>query len=166
MAMLRKLYSKLRCKVNETKSAQPVCSVSAVSWVQSLAGSERGRQAQGCDKSSGQVQAPNPEPDPDPSQCRTKHAAGRRSATPVHSWLEGLLPTGANARGLARAGPMDTSPVTGHQAQAMEAWQDHVPGTHRHGGQSCASAQDCRKLTAIVAQQREVPQWCSDDCVL
>jgi group II intron reverse transcriptase/maturase len=45
--------------------------------------------------------------------------------------LESLLPSGTNPKGLERAGSMDTPPDASDPTQTMETWHDCLPGTDR-----------------------------------
>jgi RNA-directed DNA polymerase len=127
MALLRRLYGKLRLTVNETKSA--VASVFGRKFlgygfwpgpggvikrkvaekplrtfkqrIRQLTCRSGGRSMQGC---------------------------GGSSLRPYIPRMEGVLPAGANTTGLARARPVAASSAARHPAQAVEARHDHVPG--------------------------------------
>ena len=119
MALLRRLYGKLRLTVNETKSA-----VTGV-FGRKFLGYGLWVAAGGVIKTQGRCQAADDvqaaRPTTDLPQWRAQYAGCGGSSAALCSGMEGLLPAGANAEGLARAGSMAASSATRHPAQAVEA---------------------------------------------
>ena len=134
MALLRRLYGKLRLTVNETKSA--VASVF-------------GRKFLGYSfwvAPGGVVKRKVAEKPLRTFKQRIRQLtcrSGGRSMQDVVDHLrpyiprmEGVLPAGANTTGLARARPVAASSAARHPAQAVEARYDHVQGTAGAGRQA------------------------------
>jgi retron-type reverse transcriptase len=61
---------------------------------------------------------------------------GHCSSAALHPGLEGVLPVGANTKGLARTRSVAASSVARHPAQTVEARHDHVQGTTGAGSQA------------------------------
>lgn len=83
---------------------------------------------------------------------------GRGETGEIPAGLEGVLPAGADATGLPRAGRVDSSPAASATAQAVEARDDGVPGVaqdRRAGGRRCPSR--CEHQT-MVAQLGHAPE--------
>ena len=134
MALLRRLYGKLRLTVNETKSAVTSCVRSQVPGLQLLGSSRWSDQAQGCRQAAEDVQAAHPATDL--PQWRAQYAGCGGSSAALCSGMEGILPAGANTKGLARARPVAASSVARHPAQTLETRRDHVPGIAGAGSQA------------------------------
>jgi group II intron reverse transcriptase/maturase len=134
MALLRRLYGKLRLTVNETKSA--VTGVFGRKflgysfWV--APGGVIKRKV--ADKPLRTFKQRNPATDL--PQWRAQYAGCGGSSAALHPGMEGVLPAGANTTGLARARPVAASPAARHPAQALEARHDHVPGIAGAGSQA------------------------------
>jgi hypothetical protein len=129
MALLRRLYGKLRLTVNETKSA--VTSVFGRKflgysfWAASGGAIKRKVAVKPLMTFKQRIRQ---------LTCRS----GGRSIPPATlcSGMEGVLPAGANPTGLARTRPMAASPFAGHPAQTLETRHDHVQGTDSAGSQA------------------------------
>ena len=94
-----------------------------------LGGSRWRHQTQGRGKATEDVQAAHSLVTP--PQGRAKPVGGLSTAAALCLGMEGLLPVGANSKGLANAGRMDAPSDTGDSTQALEARQNHVQGTYR-----------------------------------
>lgn len=80
---------------------------------------------------TGQLQGPHPATHAPLGPAEHGRSGGQTAALPAG--LEGLLRAGANAQGLAKAGRMAAPPIASDPAPAMEAAQDHLPGTQGTG---------------------------------
>ena len=134
MALLRRLYGKLRLTVNETKSA--VASVFGRKFLgygfwPAPGGVIKRKVAE---KAAEDVQAAHPATDL--PQRRAQYAGCSGSSAALYPGMEGVLPAGANTTGLARARSMAASPAARHPAQAVEARYDHVQGIAGEGSQA------------------------------
>ena len=88
------------------------------------------------------------------------------SSAALCAGMEGILPAGANTKGLARAGPMAASPVARHPAQAVEARHDHVQGIAGAGGQPELTRNGWRPTAAAGGATARAPQRRVDPGVL
>ena len=82
----------------------------------------------------------------------------RRRPAGLPAGLEGVLPAGADARGLARAGRMAAASPARHAAQALAARHDDVPRAAGAGRQPGPGRADRRQRQPLVAQQPHGPQ--------
>ena len=81
-------------------------------------------------------------------------AGGGGTAAALSAGMEGVLPAGANAERLARAGRMDAPPAAGHPAQALETRHDDLPRTAGAGSAARGGATGGGQQPPLVAQQR------------
>src|SRR5213079_2072461 len=98
------------------------------------------------------VQATHPRTDR--SLRRPESTGGRGAAEAICTGLEGLLPAGANAKGLAKAGRVDASPVASDPTQALAPRHYDLPGIAGAGGRACDSPSGGGQQPPLVAQQR------------
>jgi site-specific DNA recombinase len=103
-----------------------------------LGGSGRGGQTQSGRQADGDVQAAHPATDPPFRWAQYARSGG--AAAVLCLGVEGLLSAGADTKGLARPGSVDPPPAPCHPTQAVETWQDHVPGTAGAGGKARGGA--------------------------
>lgn len=134
MALLRRLYGKLRLTVNKTKSA--VTRVFGRKflgysfWVAPGGAIKRKVAVKPMMTFKQRIRQ---------LTCRS---GGRSmqdvvgSSAALCSGMEGVLPAGANPKGLARARPVAASSAARDPAQALEARYDHVQGTAGAGSQA------------------------------
>jgi RNA-directed DNA polymerase len=124
MALLRRLYGKLRLTVNETKNA--VTSVfgrkflSYSFWVASGGVIKRKAAVKPLRTFKQRIRQ---------LTCRSGGRSMRDVVDRLRPYvrgLEGVLPAGANPTGLARDRPVAASSAARHPAQAVEARHDHV----------------------------------------
>jgi hypothetical protein len=152
MALLRRLYARLHLTVNEAKSA--VASVFGRKFLgyafwRGPGGAVTRRRRQG-DQG---IQGPYPGTD---APCHgTQPPGGRGTAPHLHAGVEGLLPVGANTRGLAKAGRVDTPPAAGHPTQAVAARRDDLAGVDGAWSQARGCQPSGGKCPLLVAQQRD-----------
>ncbi|HEX4395599.1 MAG TPA: group II intron reverse transcriptase/maturase [Mycobacterium sp.] len=135
MALLRRLYGELHLTVSQRdqkRSGQRVRS--QVPGLRLLAGSGRSDQTQGRRKAAEDVQAARPATDLPKWRAQYARCGGAPAA--LCSGMEGLLPAGANAEGLARAGSMAAASIASHPAQTVEARHDHAQGVAGNGSQA------------------------------
>ena len=101
MALLRRLYGRLRLTVNEAKSAvdQRVLDGKFLGYAL-WAAPGRVIKLKVADKAAGAVQTPHPPADP--PKRRAQHRARGGGTEPLRPGLEGLLPTGANPARFSR----------------------------------------------------------------
>lgn len=124
MAALRRLFANLRLRVNEAEERGGASDAAAVPRLLVLGGQGTGREAphrgQGHEPDEGS-RAPDHH-----SLRRAEPGACVRGAGDVSGGMEGLLPDRRDARRPARHRPVDTPPVAGVAAQALEAGADHL----------------------------------------
>ena len=174
MALLRRLYGRLHLTVNEAKSA--VASVFGrkflgyAFWRGPGAAVKRAvaDKAIKAFKDGIRELTPRvcpatikyaPHPDCRATPCHgTQPPGGRGTAPHLHAGVEGLLPVGANTRGLAKAGRMDTPPAAGHPTQAVAARRNDLAGVDGARSQACGRQSSGGKCSVLVAQQRDAPQ--------
>ena len=133
MALLRRLYGKLRLTVNETKSA--VTSV----FDRKFLGYSFWVASGGAIKRKGAVKPLMT------FKRRIRQLTSRSGGRSLQDAVDRLRPYVlgwkayfrlAQTQGLARAGSMAASPVAGHPAQTLETRHDHVQGTGGAGSQA------------------------------
>jgi group II intron reverse transcriptase/maturase len=150
MALLVKLYGRLRLTVNQAKSA--VASVFQRKflgysfWVAPW----RQGQAPGGYEGDGEVQATGEATDP--ALRRTQPRTGGGTATQLCNGVEGIFSTGGYAEGLEGTGPMDTPPDASHPTQTMAARQDCISRTSGTRGKSRRCVHGGGKLPLSVAE--------------
>ena len=126
MALLRKLYARLKLQINEAKSA--VGSVFGRKFLGYALWVAKGREVK-CAVAQGHGPLQGPHPATHTPLGRVQHGASGAAAAAVPAGLEGVLRAGANAQGLARAGRVAASPLEGNPAQALETADDDLPRT-------------------------------------
>ena len=157
MRLLRRLYGRLRLKVNEAKST--IASVFRRKflgysfWV-APGGKIKRRVAY---EGDGNVQAARS--GTDPPILRAQPERGGQTTACLCVGMEGLLPAGGYSRSLERSGPMDTPPSAGHPTQAMETRHNHLSRTAEAGSFIRSGGTGGGQYPSLVAQQRNAPAY-------
>ena len=137
MTSLRRLFAKLKLRVNEAKSKVTRATAPQVPRLLVLGG-------QGADDPSAGVAAGHQTHEgararTDPAQCRAQPRADVQAARTVSGGLEGLLPARRNPECVRRHRCLGPASPAGGAAQALEAWAGHVSraGCSRHVPRCC-----------------------------
>ena len=150
MASLRKLFGKLKLRVNESKSkvtrATNAKFLGFSFWVAKGRAIRRRVAPEAIARMKERVR------ELIPAQCRTKPRADKQTARNVPDGLEGLLPARGHARSVRRHRWLGPSPPAGGAAQTLEARPGHLPRADRPRDAARRRQTGCRQQPALVAQ--------------
>jgi hypothetical protein len=148
METLRRLFAKLRLRINESKSAV------ARPWDRKFLGYSfwvaPGREVKRRVASKALEAMKQRVRSPHGTEPRPKHSDGHRGAPRLPRGVEGVLPPRRHAEDLSRAGRMDTPPTAHDSAQTVEAGKDDLSRTTRSGSARGRRREGRRPRTKLV----------------
>ena len=131
MELLRRLYAKLRLRVNESKSAVDLATrrklLGYSFWVAPGRVVKRRVSAKALAALKDKVALNYP------AHGRAQHRAGGRGAGRISGRVEAVFPSGRYPAGLRSTGRMDSPPSSSGSPQALETGQDHLSGAAAAG---------------------------------
>ena len=156
MASLRKLFGKLKLRINENKSKVTRPTSSQVPRLLVLG--SQGTSGAAARSTRGHRTPEGACARAHPAQCRTQPRADLQAARNLPVGLVGLLPAHGGTGRACRHRRLDPPSAAGRATQALEAGSGHLPRAGRSRNAWRCSQESCRQQPPLVAQRGDGAQ--------